>query len=86
MVKGLTRTVVVVKPSGNQPFEQAIFIMRDSAKDADRDSLIKQACNCADNYAREKCGKFGRLSIPAPAFIAVGAAATGLAWLFTLIK
>lgn len=86
MVKGLARRVVVVKPSGNPIFEQAIFIMRDSAPDIDEDSLVKQACSCAEDYVRKKCGKIKRTPLPAPAIAAAGAAATGVAWLFTLLK
>ncbi len=86
MVKGLARRIVVVKPSGSPLFEQAIFIMRDGAKDIDEDTLVKQACSCAEDYVRKKCGKSKRPALPAPAIAAAGAAATGVAWLFTLLK
>ena len=86
MVKGLARRVVVVKPSGSSLFEQAIFIMRDGAKNTDEDALVRQACICAEDYVRKNCGKSKRPSLPAPAIAAAGAAATGVAWLFTLLK
>ena len=31
MVKGISRRVVVVRPDGHAPFEQAIFLVRDCA-------------------------------------------------------
>jgi len=86
MVKGMARRIVVVKQSGNSLFEQAIFIMRDGIKDVDEDLLIKQARSCAEEYVRKKCKRNTRFRFTAPACAAAGAAVTGAAWLFSLIK
>ena len=81
MVKGLARRVIVVKPEQNKIFEQAIFILKDNVGVVDENELVKQACQCAQKYVKQH-GK-GKITIPAPAFVAAGAAVTGMAWLAT---
>lgn len=48
MVKGISRRVVVVRPPESTAFEQAIFIMRESAPPS-RDAL-HEACEIARQY------------------------------------
>lgn len=87
MVKGTSKRVVVIKSPDPKVFEEAIFIVREdylseggvSAKD-----IVKEAQRVARMYSRSTEGRPRRRlldRLPAPAFAAAGAAATGIAWL-----
>ena len=85
MVKGISKRVVVVKSPDQDVFEEAIFIVREDyfrREGITSDDLVKQARRVVEEYTRElsKPQKFFS-RIPAPAMAAVGAAATGVAWL-----
>ena len=86
VIKGTARRVIVVKSPDPRIFEEAIFVMRDdfaAGKGADSEYVIKEAQRVADSYIRSTLGKgkMRRCKLPAPAFAAAGAAATGIAWL-----
>ncbi len=83
MVKGISRQVIVVKPTEPKLFEQAIFILNDSAtksgvtdevllKEAER--AIRGGEHLPQNRKLIRYGAF---------WAAIGAAATGVCWLIT---
>ena len=85
MIKGVSHRIIVVK-SPNRLFEEAIFIIRDdvfSDKGADSAAVIKEARRAANSYVKSLPRERGRIfsKLPAPFFVAAGAAATGIAWL-----
>lgn len=85
VIKGLSHRVIVVK-SPNSIFEEAIFVIRDdvlAGKGADSATIIKEARRAANSYVKETPMSRRSLlaKVPAPFFVAAGAAATGIAWL-----
>lgn len=82
MVKGTSRQVIVVPTPDPKLFEQAIFILREDALGksgiSDRE-ILRQAKQAAGSYLPQK-----RRRLPEAVWAALGAAATGLAWLMTL--
>ncbi len=86
MVKGVARQVILVRSPDRRLFEQAIFIVREQASlsGVEPDQILEEARRAADSYIRRTKGA-GRLfhRIPAPALLAAGAGAVGLAWLIT---
>ena len=87
VVKGVSHRVIVVK-SPDKYFEEAIFVIREDvlrSTGANSESVLKEARRVANSYVavRNKTGKGKRFmsKLPAPLFIAAGAAATGVAWL-----
>jgi hypothetical protein len=87
VVKGVSRRVIVIKSPDRHLFEEAIFIVKEEALRAGGvtgDEIIRQAQEVANNYVRLHLKK-GRLSrLPAPAFTAIGALLTALAWILAL--
>ncbi|MGI5935604.1 MAG: translation initiation factor 2 [Oscillospiraceae bacterium] len=86
MVKGTQRRIIVVKSPDPKVFEEAIFIIRDDLfkrKGVSEQEIIREAQRVADDYIKSTIGRKHRLlaKLPAPAFAAAGAAATGIAWL-----
>ena len=77
MVKGVSKQVILVRPKEDAIFEQAIFFVKDGAREVTERQLLREAGLAAD----------GRLSRPRPWRSMVcfcgGAAATGLLWLLT---
>ncbi len=49
MVKGVTKQVVVVRPAGDDLFEQAIFIVK-NGKGVDQEQLMKEANQAAKTF------------------------------------
>ena len=85
MVKGIARQVIVMQSPDPELFEQAIFILKDTAvkKGVTEEALLKQAKKLTGSgrYVNEERPK-GREII----WAGVGAAFTGLVWiLFALI-
>lgn len=87
VVKGVSHRVIVVK-SPDKYFEEAIFVIREDvlrSRGANSESVLKEARRVANSYVmvRNKPGKGKHLmsKLPAPLFVAAGAAATGIAWL-----
>lgn len=84
MVKGVTRRVIVVKTPDRRLFEQAIFIVKEDAftkGGVTADQVLAEAQRVADGYVRRNSPLVKRLlRIPAPAYAAVGAAVSTLAW------
>ncbi len=82
MVKGNSRQVIVVRPTDQKLFEQAIFILRDGAvrpEGISDEALLKEA----RQYITPSKGsprRFARVL-----WACAGAAATGVAWLLSLL-
>ena len=85
MVKGISRRVVVLDSPDQRFFEQAIFIVRNDAAGEGVTSreLVEEARRVARNYTGSGHSKFSRTwrNLPPVAYTAMGAAATGTAWL-----
>ena len=87
VVKGVSHRVIVVK-SPDKYFEEAIFVIREDvlrSRGENSESVLKEARRVANSYVmvRNKPGQGKHLmsKLPAPLFVAAGAAATGIAWL-----
>lgn len=78
MVKGISRQVILVHSPDRKLFEQAIFILREDAREVTEEALLKEAERAImlPNLKKKWLG---------PLWAAGGAAATGLAWLLTAI-
>jgi hypothetical protein len=86
VIKGISKRVIVVSSPDPKIFEQAIFIIReDYAGQAgvSESDVMRQAQEIADHYVKSGGFRPGRLifRLSAPLYAAVGAIATGLAWL-----
>ena len=80
MVKGITRQVIVVQSPDKKVFEQAIFIVKEDAREVSDDMLLQEArkaIRCADGEKRRKLRYYG------PAWACGGAAVMGFVWLLT---
>ena len=78
MVKGISRQVILVSSLDKKLFEQAIFILRDDAREVTEDELLKEA-ERAIRFPQAKgkwCG---------PLWAAGGAAVTGLVWVISTL-
>ena len=76
MVKGISRQVIVVRGTDPKLFEQAIFILREDAKEVTEQKLLQEAKRAVRFAGRDK--KWRKLI--GPMWAGAGAAATGLAW------
>ena len=78
MVKGISRQVILVSSPDKKLFEQAIFILRDDAKEVTEEMLLKEAERAIRfPQVKEKwCG---------PIWAAAGAAVTGIVWCITVL-
>ena len=78
MVKGISRQVILVHSPDKKLFEQAIFILRDDAKEVTEEMLLKEA---------ERAVRFPQVKKKwrGPLWAAAGAAATGLVWVIAAI-
>ncbi len=85
MVKGISRQVIVVQSPEPKLFEQAIFILKDSAigKDGVTDeALLKEARALLHSSASTRKR---RLSLYGPVWACGGAILTGIIWMLTLL-
>ncbi len=85
MVKGVSKRVIVVKFSQASLFDEAVFVVKEDALGIRKETdVLKEAQREADNYiAKTGVGMttvFQKFT--APVYVAAGAAATGIAWLF----
>lgn len=81
MVKGTSRQVILVQGAEEKLFEQAIFILKDSAlrEGITDEDLLKEA------RAAIRGGGQGKKRCSGPLWAAGGAFATGLVWLLTAL-
>ena len=84
MVKGVSRQVIVVHAPGEELFDQAIFILKDSAveKGVTDEVLLKQA----QQAIRSGQGKKRKLWLYGPMWACGGAVVTGIVWLMTMMQ
>jgi hypothetical protein len=83
----MSRRVIVIKSPDRHLFDEAIFIVREDAVregGVTGDDIIRQAQEVADHYVRYRIKKSLLARLPAPAFTALGAGLTALAWLLSL--
>ena len=78
MVKGISRQVIVVSSPDRKLFEQAIFIIREDAREVTEEMLLKEAERAIrfPQVKRKWCGAL---------WAAAGAAAMGLVWASTIL-
>jgi hypothetical protein len=81
MVKGITKQVIVVHSPGEDLFDQAIFILKDSAdtEGISEDRLMREARQCIRGE------KTAQLLQSGPVWAVGGAAFTALLWLATAL-
>lgn len=77
MVKGISRQVVLVHAPDTQLFEQAIFILKDSAQGVTDDMLLKEARRIINTPQKKK-------PVYGPLWACGGAALTGILWLISI--
>lgn len=91
VVKGVSHRVIVVK-SPDKYFEEAIFVIREDvlkSRGASSEAVLKEARRVANSYvssrnkpvSKNKTTNGFMSKLPAPVFVAAGAAAAGVAWL-----
>ena len=76
MVKGISRQIILVHSPDKKLFEQAIFILRDDAREVTEEMLLKEA-ERAIRFPQVKAKYCG------PLWAAAGAAVTGLVWVIS---
>ena len=83
MVKGTSRQVIVVQAPEEKLFDQAIFILRDSAvgEGVSDEALLREARSYLDPPYRPK----RKWNHNGPVWGAAGAGVTGLIWLLTMV-
>ena len=83
MVKGISRQVIVVRPTQNDLFDQAIFILRD--REVTDAQLIRQANQAAERYVHNSMqeDRLHQRWFQPFLYTGLGAAATGLFWVLT---
>ena len=81
MVKGVSKQVIVVTNPDREIFDQAIFILKDSAvrQGVTEEDLMKEAQQAIRNPQHRNFHYSG------PVWACGGAAATGLLWLLSVI-
>ncbi|MGX8698481.1 MAG: translation initiation factor 2 [bacterium] len=80
MVKGKVRNIVVVHSPNPEVFEEAFFLVRESAGVTGRE-LLDEAQAAAMGYSEEP----KKRPLPPLLWFLLGAAAVGAAWIFTVI-
>ena len=83
MVKGISRQVIVVHSPEPKLFEQAIFILREDAREVTDEQLLKEANRAFHSASPE--GSLAKLFRSGPMWACGGAALTGIAWLISCI-
>jgi hypothetical protein len=86
VVRGVTKSVIVVPSPDPALFESAIFIIKPGAVQSEaalKKRLLREAELIAGAYVREMTPRAGR--IPAPAWAGIGAAAGALAACLVLL-
>ena len=83
MVKGTSRQVIVVNGTEEKLFDQAIFILRDSAvgEGVSDEALLREA----KGYLGEPGKRKAKWLHNGPLWAAAGAGATGLLWVLTMV-
>lgn len=82
MVKGISRQVILVQPADRKLFEQAIFILKEDAREVTDEMLLKEANRL---IRQPQWNRSRKLLAYGPVWAFAGAAATGIVWLFTTL-
>ena len=82
MVKGISRQVILVQPADRKLFEQAIFILKEDAREVTEEMLMKEA-NRLIRQPQWNRGK--KRFLYGPIWAGAGAAVMGLVWLLTVL-
>ena len=77
MVKGISRQVILVNSPDPELFDQAIFVLKDNAKNVSDEVLMREAKRIINTPVLKK--QYG------PLWAACGALTVGLAWLCTIM-
>ena len=77
MVKGTSRQVILVQAPETELFEQAIFILKDNAKNVTEEVLLQEAKRIINHPKRGN-------RIYGPLWACAGAVLTGVIWFFTI--
>lgn len=80
MVKGVSRQVVVVKPTQSRLFEEAIFLLKEDARRVGEAQILKEACTVANDYVTEP-----PRTRPPAVFFLLGALIPSLVWILTAV-
>ena len=78
MVKGITRQVILVQSPDTKLFEQAIFIIKDNAREVTDELLLQEAKGILHSTRKRRCFR-------GPVWACGGALAMGLAWWLTIL-
>ena len=83
MVKGTSRQVIVVNGTEEKLFDQAIFILRDSAvgEGVSDEALLREAKSCLEVPYRRRAKWLHN----GPLWGAAGAGVTGLLWVLSMV-
>lgn len=80
MVKGVSRQVIVLHGPDTEMFDQAIFILKDTAQPVTDEALMKEANRLLHQRSNQR-----RLRGYGPVWACGGAVITGLIWLVTAL-
>ena len=78
MVKGITRQVILVQSPDTKLFEQAIFIIKDNAREVTDELLLQEAKGILSSTRK-------RRHLRGPVWACGGALVMGLAWWLTIL-
>lgn len=79
MVKGISKQVIVVHSPGEELFDQAIFILKDDAREVTDERLMQEAKRCIRGDGERRMLESG------PVWACGGAVFTALLWLATAL-
>ena len=79
MIKGISRQVILVRPTEEKLYEQAIFILREDCKPVSEEALLREADRLVQTGGHSASRGTG------PIWAGIGAVATGLIWLITTL-
>ena len=78
MVKGITRQVILVQSPDTKLFEQAIFIIKDNAREVTDELLLQEAKGILHSTRKRRYFR-------GPVWACGGALVMGLAWWLTIL-
>jgi len=87
MIKGISRRVIVVKSPDRRFFEEAIFIVREGiigSGGVTADQVVEEARRVADGFVKKRKNRWWN-RIPAPGYVALGAALASAMWCVGLL-
>ncbi len=82
MVKGISRQVILVRPSGTELFDQAIFILKDHAPSGGvtDEQILEQARRAADAYLNTCVHRARGIQFRPLLYMLAGALITAIPW------